>query len=520
MARKIECFDAKKLRYILYARKSTEDKGSQERSIEDQLSDCNALVEREGLHIVKVIREEKSAKIENNRPLFTEMLDQIRSGKADGIVSWHPDRLSRNPIESAYIVDMLDKGIIKDLKFPTCQFSNDSSGKMLLNILFAISKQYSEHISEGVIRANDSALEEGKSNGVPKWGYNRNRNGYYIPDDNFDYIRKAWDMKLAGENHTTILDFLLENDVHRMTKITRKNSVSRRITPNINGLAKMFQDTFYYGLLIQAKQEVDLIEATDGAFQPMISYAEYCAVQDVSAGQHRSHKKRAVFYPLRGMVKCGLCGGNMTPSAPKGHGGKYLNYYCNNKDCYYKKHGVRGKCIFEPFFKAIRQLCIDEKQYDLYSSRIDSLTDERLEELRMQKHSLEARYHNKESALKKSLSSLAAAKETRNPFAVRIQEKELSKVSEELATLEEQLDEIKDKLSGATKLGASKEDFLNLLQNLPEQIENASIAEKDAIARIMLLNLTIDQEKRPHFLWKEPFKSLLEAQQLDSGAPD
>lgn len=180
---------------------------------------------------------------------------------------------------------------------PPVSFFNDSSGKMLLNILFAISKQYSEHISEGVIRANDNALEEGKSNGVPKWGYDRNRDGFYRPDDNFPFIRTAWEMKLNGKGHTEILDYLLKNDVHRMTKITRKNKISRRINPNLNRLKKMFEDPFYYGLLVQANQEVDLVEATGGVFQPMITYDEYKAVQDMGGGKSRRTKKRVRFPP-------------------------------------------------------------------------------------------------------------------------------------------------------------------------------------------------------------------------------
>ena len=470
--------------------------------------------------VIKVLKEEKSAKIENNRPAFAWMLQQIREGRADGIISWHPDRLPRNPLESAQIIDMLDKGIIEDLKFPTRQFSNDSSGKMLLNILFAISKQYSEHISEGVIRANDDALEEGKSNGQPKWGYDRNRDGYYVPNDNFSYIRTAWDMKLAGENHTTILDFLIANDVHRMTKINRKNSVSKRIDPNINSLATMFQDPFYYGLLIQAGQEVNLVEATNGSFKAMLSYDEFCAAQDISAGQHRKHKHNMTFYPLRGLVKCGLCGGNMTPSAPKGHGGRYLNYYCNNKKCYYKTHGVRGKCIFEPFFEAIEQLNIDESQYDIYNNRIESLTAEKIVELRTQRKSLEGRHRHKESLLKQHMATMAEVKAIGNQVAIRTLNSQLEETANEMASIEERIDELTQKINGATGIGASKEDFLNLLKSLPEQIENATIAEKDAIARIMLLNLTIDQQKRPHFLWKEPFASLLKSKELNSGAPD
>ena len=48
MARKKE-IDVSKLKYVLYARKSTEDKGSQEHSIGDQIKDCKALAKRERL---------------------------------------------------------------------------------------------------------------------------------------------------------------------------------------------------------------------------------------------------------------------------------------------------------------------------------------------------------------------------------------------------------------------------------------------------------------------------------------
>ena len=86
MARK-KNIDTSRLRYVLYARKSTEDKGSQEHSIEDQIKDCVALVKREGLHIKKIIREERSAKSPDNRPAFKEMLNEIEAGRFDGIIA-------------------------------------------------------------------------------------------------------------------------------------------------------------------------------------------------------------------------------------------------------------------------------------------------------------------------------------------------------------------------------------------------------------------------------------------------
>ena len=50
---------------------------------------------------------------------------------------------------------------------------------------------------------------------------------------------------------------------------------------------------------------------------------------------------------------------------------------------------------------------------------------------------------------------------------------------------------------------------MNLLKNLPEQIENGSAAEKDALARLLLLNSHIDAQNQAYFEWKEPFNTLL-----------
>lgn len=152
------------------------------------------MVLRDGLLAVgKPIEESVCAWTSDNRPKFNQMLQDIADGKYDGIIGYHPDRLSRNMLESGLVMDMLDSDIIKDLKFPTLHFSNDSSGKLLLNILFAMAKNYTDHQSEVVQRGIDSNLEKGKSSGVHKWGYIRDEvTGYYEPDpETFPLIKQG-----------------------------------------------------------------------------------------------------------------------------------------------------------------------------------------------------------------------------------------------------------------------------------------------------------------------------------------
>ncbi len=45
--------DFKKLKYVIYARKSTEEKDKQLRSLGDQVKECKDLASRNGLRVVK-----------------------------------------------------------------------------------------------------------------------------------------------------------------------------------------------------------------------------------------------------------------------------------------------------------------------------------------------------------------------------------------------------------------------------------------------------------------------------------
>lgn len=485
MARKKE-IDVSKLNYVLYARKSTEDKGSQEHSIEDQIKDCRALAKREGLKIVKIIREEKSAKTPRNRPAFMDMIQAIESGVYDGIIAWHPDRLSRNSLESGIIMDMYDKEIIKDMKFPFCRFENDSSGKLMLNILFALAKQYSEHISEGVLRANDNRLPEGKSSGTPKWGYNRNLQGYYEPDSNFDLVRKGWEMKLEGAGNKEILKYWVQNGMEKMTKINRKNQTPRAIKPNINTPTRIFEDSFYYGVLVQAEQEVDLRKVMDD-FKPMVTEEEYNKVQAIIADNPHgktgktSKKNRATFYPLRGIVHCGVCGHVMYPGASRSRSKeRYLYYRCDNEECTRKQKSMRAEVIFSVLYRALDSVKFTEKEYKVYSERFGKRSDEKIVELRTKRRSLQGRKAYLTSGINRIVCEVMPNLQVESK-ARELAQNNLSSLETDLVNIEAELSKIDKTIEKYQQAIVSKDEFLNLLKNLPQQIRNAGVAEKDIL---------------------------------------
>lgn len=85
-------------------------------------------------------------------------------------------------LEGGQIIEMVDLEQIQDLHFKTYQFENTPNGKMLLGILFATSKQYSDKLSVDVNRGITGNITEGKYNGNPKRGYYADLDtGYFVP---------------------------------------------------------------------------------------------------------------------------------------------------------------------------------------------------------------------------------------------------------------------------------------------------------------------------------------------------
>jgi DNA invertase Pin-like site-specific DNA recombinase len=120
------------IKYCLYARKSTEQEDKQALSIESQVREMMALAERDGLEIVEVKRESHSSKEVGQRPVYNELISEIRQGKFNGILTWAPDRLSRNAGDLGAVVDLMDQQLLHEIRTFSQKFTNNPNEKFLL----------------------------------------------------------------------------------------------------------------------------------------------------------------------------------------------------------------------------------------------------------------------------------------------------------------------------------------------------------------------------------------------------
>ena len=153
---------ARLYRFILYARKSTDREDKQIQSIDDQVRLATERAVREGITIVRTIVESRSAKLAGKRPGFAEMIRLLEKGRADAIVTWHPDRLARNAVDGGWVIDLLDRGKLKHVVFASgYQFDNTPEGKLMLSLVFSQAKYQVDKLTIDVSRGMRSKRELG-----------------------------------------------------------------------------------------------------------------------------------------------------------------------------------------------------------------------------------------------------------------------------------------------------------------------------------------------------------------------
>jgi DNA invertase Pin-like site-specific DNA recombinase len=193
----------KKLKLFLYARRSSDESSDRQlQSIDDQINCLKPLAVRENIKIIEILSESKSSKQPYIRPVFESMLDRIEAGEADGILTWHVNRLSRNPIDSGRLSWMLQKGIIKVIQTMEREYKPEDN-VLLFSVEGAMANQYIRDLSAVSRRGMQSKADKGWLPSRAPLGYLNNviTNEIEVDTDRWEMVRKMWDMLLTG-NYT------------------------------------------------------------------------------------------------------------------------------------------------------------------------------------------------------------------------------------------------------------------------------------------------------------------------------
>ena len=159
------------VKYCLYARKSSESDERQAMSIDSQIKEMAILAQREGLNIAEIRQESHSAKLSGKRPVYNQLLIDIEAGIFSGILTWAPDRLSRNAGDLGRLVDLMDQEKLKCIRTYSQTFSNSPNEKFLLMILCSQAKLENDNRGINVKRGLRAKCQMGWRPGTAPLGY-------------------------------------------------------------------------------------------------------------------------------------------------------------------------------------------------------------------------------------------------------------------------------------------------------------------------------------------------------------
>ncbi|MBI3573104.1 MAG: recombinase family protein [Candidatus Kerfeldbacteria bacterium] len=173
----------KPLTFCLYARKSSEDDERQALSIDSQIKEMLDRAKLEKMKVKDVRQESYSAKQSGQRPVFNELLTDIRKGTFNGILTWAPDRLSRNAGDLGILVDLMDSGHLEAIRTHGQTFTNTPNDKFLLMILCSQAKLENDNRGENVKRGLRAKAQMGFRPGMTPLGYLNEPDGVKVASD-------------------------------------------------------------------------------------------------------------------------------------------------------------------------------------------------------------------------------------------------------------------------------------------------------------------------------------------------
>ena len=378
------------MKYILYARKSTEDEDHQILSIEAQVFELKEFAAKEKLEIVASFQEAKTAK-EPGRMKFAEMLSLIERGKAEGILSWNPDRLARNSVDGGRIIHMIDRGLIKALKFPTFWFEPTPQGLFMLQIAFGQSKYYVDALRENVTRGMRQKVRNGVWPSRAPLGYfnNPKTRGIDVDKEKVSKIKKIFEL-YATRNYN------LRELAEWFKRVNLKSHLERDIS--ISQVHKLLQNVFYIGLM---KYKGEIHEATH---EPLISKKLFDKVQEIMREKGKPQKVKKHDFAFLGLMKCPCSAGITAEKKIKPSGREYIYYRCTKKKgpCQ-EKHFLRQKELYIQIKSFLQKVSLSSHDTERVLAELDKEESQAKEQAKTTVQNLKEKLTETEKKLEKLL---------------------------------------------------------------------------------------------------------------------
>ena len=155
-----------KKRVFVYVRVSTQEQAREGYSIGEQIERLTNYCKAMGWIIVKVYTDAGHSGANQDRPALQEMIADIKAGKADSVVVYKLDRLSRSQRDTLELIE--DVLLANNVDFVSMNENFDTAtpfGRAIIGILAVFAQLEREQIRERMTMGKDARAKEGKWSG-------------------------------------------------------------------------------------------------------------------------------------------------------------------------------------------------------------------------------------------------------------------------------------------------------------------------------------------------------------------
>lgn len=473
------------MKFVIYARKSTESEDRQTLSIQSQIIEMQEIAKRENLDVVKIFQESKSAKAPG-RPVFSEMLEFIKKGKADGILCWKIDRLARNPVDEGLIKWMLQNNTIQQIKTFERDYNPDDN-VVIASIEFSMANQYIRDLSRNVKRGLAEKVRRGEYPGSPPLGYasDPKTKRLIIFEKEARYIRKAFALYAAKSHSIVSIAAELQKEGLR----TRRGKIIYKST-----LHHILKNPIYCGMFQWNGQ------THAGTHEPIVSKKLFDEVQHILSPAQFVRRTESWKYTYRGLMICGECGLKVTAEKQKGH----VYYRCTKTFGTHRcsQPYLREEKLVELIGEELKRIRFDDEILDLVvdasREKYASMGADIAEQEKTLRANLKENQSRKDSLVEKFID---------NALPKEVYDRKYSELSEEEAGIKEQL---RDMQTPNGKVIENIETAVRFIKTAHDLFSRGDETVKREIAFLVSSNLGLKDRKIAYFNLNDPFSWLVE----------
>lgn len=353
---------------INYLRKSRQDIEREKRTGEDTLSQQKKLMDRVlndlGIPYVQKSEIGSGDKIET-RPVFQEILEEIKEGKYDAIAVKELSRLGRGSYKDMGIIfDLLEERRLYIITpYKTYDITNPSDKRQIRFELF-LSREEFETIRERLTGARYNLAMEGKwVAGSAPFGYQYNKKTQRLEPhpEQKKVIQLIYDIYVNGLDmgDGTKKDVSFKAIATYLTRLGYK-SPNGKDQWSYLAVQRALTNTTYIGQVkfrtTQRKNVKEIVERpedehiiVDDAHEALVSLEMWDKAQEKYMGRNKTHNTKLDFSPceLAGLGRCAVCGKSMVRNYSVQHykkqNGEKSTYrkeflWCTTPSCTYLKY--------------------------------------------------------------------------------------------------------------------------------------------------------------------------------------